>query len=51
LRHRVTHPKIAEELIISDSELEFHKDAFAWFLKVFRDLQVGLVQKHDGSSC
>ena len=51
LRHRVTHPKISEELIISDSELEVHKDAFAWFLEVFQDLQVGLVQKYDGSSC
>ena len=51
LRHRVTHPKIAEELIISDSELEIHKDAFAWFLEVFQDLQAGLVQKYDGSSC
>ena len=51
LRHRVTHPKISEELIISDSELEIHKDAFAWFLEVFRDLQVRLVQKYDGSSC
>lgn len=51
LRHRVTHPKISEELIISDSELEIHKDAFAWFLEVFQDLQVRLVQKYDGSSC
>lgn len=51
LRHRVTHLKIAAELIISDSELEIHKDAFAWFLEVLKDLQLSLVQKYDGSSC
>jgi hypothetical protein len=32
VRHRITHPKQAEDLDISDSELEIAKNAFRWFM-------------------
>ncbi len=46
LRHRITHPKTVGELMISDSELDIHKDAFMWFLKTFGELQASLLRKY-----
>jgi len=46
LRHRITHPKTVGELMISDSELDIHKDAFTWFLKTFGEFQASLLQKY-----
>lgn len=46
LRDRITHPKIADELTISDNELDIHKDAFAWFLDAFQELEVSLFRKY-----
>ena len=45
LRHRITHPKTITELTISDSELDIHKDAFAWFLESFNEFQSSLLRK------
>ena len=45
LRHRITHPKTAAELIVSESELDIHKDAFAWFLESFNEFQSSLLRK------
>jgi len=47
LRHRITHPKTAAELIISDSELDIHKDAFAWFLAAFNEFKARLLRRCD----
>lgn len=48
LRHRITHPKVAAELVVSESELDIHKDAFAWFLEAFNEFQASLLRKYDG---
>ncbi len=48
LRHRITHPKVAAELVVSESELDIHKDAFAWFLEAFNEFQTSLLRKYDG---
>lgn len=50
LRHRITHPKAAAELAVSESELDIHKDAFAWFLEKFNEFQASLLRKCDESS-
>ena len=50
LRHRITHPKAAAELVVSESELDIHKDAFAWFLETFNEFQASLLRKCDESS-
>lgn len=50
LRHRITHPKAAAELVISETELDIHKDAFAWFLETFNEFQASLLRKCDESS-
>ncbi len=47
LRHRITHPKTAAELTISDSELTTQKEAFAWFLETFNELQSSLLRRYD----
>lgn len=46
-RHRITHPKTAAELVVSESELDIHKDAFAWFLEAFNEFQASLLRKCD----
>jgi len=46
LRHRITHPKTTAELTISDSELDIHKDAFAWFLEAFNEFQSSLLRRY-----
>ena len=46
LRHRITHPKTAAELIVSDSELDIHKDAFAWFLEAFNEFKSSLLRRY-----
>lgn len=33
LRDRITHPKTAVELVISDDELDAHRSGFAWYLE------------------
>lgn len=48
LRHRITHPKVAAELVVSESELDIHKEAFAWFLEAFNEFQESLLRKYDG---
>lgn len=50
LRHRITHPKVAAELVVSESELDVHKDAFAWFLEAFNEFQASLLRKCDERS-
>jgi hypothetical protein len=47
LRHRITHPKVVAELVVSESELDVHKDAFAWFLEAFNEFQASLLRKYD----
>ena len=47
LRHRITHPKTAVELVVTESELDIHKDAFAWFLEAFNEFQASLLRKCD----
>ena len=47
LRHRITHPKASAELVVSESELDIHKDAFAWFLEAFNEFQASLFRKCD----
>jgi type I restriction-modification system DNA methylase subunit len=47
LRHRITHPKAAAELVVSESELDVHKDAFVWFLEAFNEFQASLLRKCD----
>ena len=46
-RHRITHPKTAAELTVSDGELDIHKDAFAWFLEAFNEFQSSLLRRCD----
>ena len=50
LRHRITHPKVAAELVVSESELDIHKDAFAWFLEAFNEFQSSLLRRYDAGS-
>jgi hypothetical protein len=50
LRHRITHPKVAAELLVSESELDIHKDAFAWFLEAFNEFQSSLLRRYDAGS-
>jgi hypothetical protein len=33
LRDRITHPKTAAKLVISDDELDAHRSGFAWYLE------------------
>ena len=47
LRHRITHPKATSELVVSESELDIHKDAFAWFLEASNEFQASLLRKCD----
>jgi len=47
LRHRITHPKATAELVVSESELDIHKDAFAWFLEASNEFQASLLRKCD----
>lgn len=47
LRHRITHPKVVAELVVSESELDVHRDAFAWFLEAFNEFQASLLRKYD----
>lgn len=46
LRDRITHPKTIAELAISDSELDLHRDAFAWFLDAFQQLEKSFMRKY-----
>lgn len=46
LRHRITHPKIAAELAISDDELDLHRSGFAWFLETVQKFQAIFQQKY-----
>jgi hypothetical protein len=46
LRHRVTHPKIAAELAISNGELDAHRSGFAWFLETVQKFQAIFQQKY-----
>ncbi|HWI70023.1 MAG TPA: hypothetical protein VNS88_16905, partial [Nitrospiraceae bacterium] len=50
LRHRITHPKVAAELVVSESELDIHKDAFAWFLEACNEFQSSLLRRYDAGS-
>ena len=50
LRHRITHPKVAAELVVSESELDIHKDAFAWILEAFNEFQSSLLRRCDAGS-
>jgi hypothetical protein len=50
LRHRITHPKVAAELVVSECELDIHKDAFAWFLEAFNEFQSSLLRRYDAGS-
>jgi hypothetical protein len=38
VRNRLTHPKNAQELIVSDEEIEDMKRTYAWFLNSFKGL-------------
>ena len=33
VRHRVTHPKVSEDLDVTDNELEAAEKALSWFLE------------------
>ncbi|MBX3303031.1 MAG: Ppx/GppA family phosphatase [Nitrospira sp.] len=46
LRHRVTHPKTAAELTISDDELDDHRKGVAWFLETVQKFQTIFQQKY-----
>ena len=39
LRDRITHPKTAVELVISDDELDAHRSGFAWYLATISTFQ------------
>jgi len=46
LRHRITHPKIAAELAISDDELDLHRSGFAWFLETVQKFKTIFQKKY-----
>jgi hypothetical protein len=46
LRHRLTHPKSAAALFVSDSETEALRDGFLWFAVGFNDFLQSLQQRH-----
>jgi exopolyphosphatase / guanosine-5'-triphosphate,3'-diphosphate pyrophosphatase len=46
LRHRITHPKIATELAISDNEIDLHRNGFAWFLEAIQEFKSILQRKY-----
>ena len=46
LRDRITHPKFAAELTISDDELDLHRKGFEWFLETILKFQETLQQKY-----
>lgn len=46
LRHRITHPKITADLIISDGELDIHRSGFAWFLETVLKFQTIFQEKY-----
>ena len=37
LRHRLTHPKAAAELHVTDPELDDHQKSFSWFMTSFNE--------------
>lgn len=46
-RYRITHPKMTVELLVSDNDLNVHKDAFAWLTDSLNELQSSLLRKYD----
>lgn len=46
LRDRITHPKTAAELAISDDELDFQRTGFAWFLETILKFQTIFQEKY-----
>ena len=46
LRHRLTHPKSAAALFVSDSETEALRDGFLWFSGGFNDFLQSMQQRH-----
>jgi hypothetical protein len=46
LRHRISHPKIAAELVISDDELDVHRSGLAWFLETIQKFQTMFQKKY-----
>lgn len=46
LRHRITHPKSADALFITDTEAETHRDAFLWFAQGFNDFLGSLQDRY-----
>ena len=50
IRHRVTHPKTRDDLVISEAEIELHRDAFLWFSGLFNSFLEKLNEKHGRSS-
>ncbi len=46
-RHRITHPKMTVELLVSDNDLNVHKDPFGWLIDSLNELQSSLLRKYD----
>lgn len=46
LRNRITHPKTAVELVISDDELDAHRSGFAWYLATISTFQESFDRKY-----
>ncbi|MGA7990283.1 MAG: hypothetical protein WCC53_02515 [Thermoanaerobaculia bacterium] len=48
VRHRITHPKAAVDLQVSDSDIDDVQAAHKWFIEVAQELQNGIVRKLTG---
>ena len=46
LRHRITHPRMAAELMILDDELNEHQIGFAWYLETINKFQTSFDHKY-----
>ena len=47
IRHRLTHPKSAEQLDLTDSEVGTYRNGFAWFVGIFNEFQLSMLRRYD----
>lgn len=47
IRHRLTHPKSFEQLVLTPPEIDLYREGFAWFVELFNEFQSSMLRCYD----